>query len=112
MCSTGNLNDYFYRAAMKYFFLKYINNKYFYTGLAFMVWIGFFDQESMVDQYRLSTTLHNLEDQKEFYTSEIEKNEKTIYLLENDSSMLERFARENYYMKRDNEDVYVIIRDE
>ena len=97
---------------MRRFFLKYINNKYFYTGLAFVVWLVFFDQESIIEQYHLNATLNNLKDQKEFYKSEIEKNENTIYLLENDSSMLERFARENYYMKRDNEDVFVVIRDE
>ena len=74
---------------MKHFFSKYINNKYFYTGLAFVIWLIFFDQESLIDQYRLSNTLENLEDQKTFYLDEIEKNEETIYELENDSSKLE-----------------------
>ena len=97
---------------MRSFFRKYINNKYFYTGLAFVVWLVFFDQESIIEQFRLNSTLNGLEEQKEFYNNEIRKNENTIYLLENDSSMLERFARENYYMKRDNEDVFVVIRDE
>lgn len=94
---------------MNQFFRKYINNKYFYTAFAFVVWMVFFDQESFIEQYRLNKTLNGLEDQKAFYLEEIEKNEKTIELLETDSSALEKFAREKYYMKKDNEEVFVII---
>ena len=94
---------------MKVFFQKYINNKYFYTGLAFVIWLIFFDQESLIDQYHLTRTLENLDDQKTFYQDEIEHNEKTIYELENDSTKLEKFAREKYYMKKDNEEIFVII---
>lgn len=94
------------------FFRKYINNKYFYTGLAFVIWMLFFDQESFIDQYHLSETLSDLEDQKTFYLDEIERNAVAIDMLENDTVRLEKFARENYYMKRENEDVYVIIRNE
>jgi cell division protein FtsB len=96
---------------MNPFFRKYINNKYFYTAFAFLVWMVFFDQESFIEQYRLSQTLRGLESQKEFYIEEIEKNEMTIDLLETDSSALEKFAREKYFMKKDNEEVFVIIDD-
>ena len=97
---------------MKDFFRKYIHNKYFYTGFVFLVWLVFFDQESMIDQYRLSTTLEGLEDQKAYYEDEIKHNNQTIFELENDSSKLERFAREKYYMKKDNEKIFVIIEEE
>jgi len=97
---------------MKNFYRKYIHNKYFYTGFAFLVWMIFFDQESFIQQYKLSSTLENLEEQKTFYLEEIEKNEKTIELLETDSSALEKFAREKYYMKRDNEEVFVLVEEE
>jgi len=97
---------------MKTFIKKYINNKYFYTGLAFVVWMIFFDQESFIDRYRLNRTLERLENQKAFYLDEISKNEAAIYILENDTSQLEKFAREKYYMKKDNEDVFVIVREE
>jgi cell division protein FtsB len=97
---------------MNSFFRKYINNKYFYTAFAFVVWMVFFDQESFIEQYKLSRTLTGLEEQKAFYLDEIEKNEKTIQLLEKDSSALEKFAREKYYMKKDNEEVFVIIETE
>lgn len=94
------------------FFRKYILNKYFITGLAFLVWMVFFDQESFIDQFRLSRTLGNLENQKTYYLEEIEKTKGAINVLENDTAHLEKYAREKYYMKKDNEDVFVIIEEE
>ncbi len=72
----------------------------------------FFDQESFIEQYHLSSTLHDLRAKKTYYQEEITKNEAAIYSLENDSTQVEKFAREKYFMKRDNEEVFVIIRDQ
>ncbi|PKP31096.1 MAG: septum formation initiator [Bacteroidetes bacterium HGW-Bacteroidetes-16] len=90
---------------------RILRNKYFYTGLIFAVWVLFFDQESMLEQCRLSDTLNGLNHQKEYYQDEISQTEKAIKTLENDSVSLEKYARENYYMKKSNEDIYVIVRD-
>jgi len=94
------------------FFRKYINNKYFYTGLLFLIWWVFFDQESIIVQYDLARVRLGLEDQKEYYKNEIEKDEASINTLQNDTVFLEKYAREKYYMKKDDEDVFVIVRDE
>ncbi len=94
------------------FFKKYINNKYFYTGLVFLIWWVFFDQESLIVQYNLSNVRGGLEDQKEYYIQEIEKDKKSIETLQTDTVRLEKYAREKYLMKKDNEDVYVIVRDQ
>lgn len=91
---------------------KYLHNKYFYTGLFFTVWMLFFDQESMLQQYRLSDVLSGLNNQKAYYEAEISQTEEAIKTLENDSVSLERYAREKYYMKKSNEDVYVIVHEE
>jgi cell division protein FtsB len=91
---------------------KIFLNKYFYTGLAFLIWMTFFDQDNFIGQFHLSRTLNDLRSKKEYYLQEIAKNEKKIKLLETDSAYLERFAREKYYMKKDNEDVFVIIPEE
>lgn len=94
------------------FFKKYINNKYFYTGLLFLIWWIFFDQESLIVQYNLTSVKAGLEDQKEYYLEEIKNDQEAINTLQNDTVLLEKYAREKYYMKKDNEDVYVIVRDE
>lgn len=94
------------------FFKKYILNKYFITSLVFLVWMLFFDQESFIDQIRMSRTLRGLERQKEYYQHEISTIKEAINVLEHDTTHLERYAREKYFMKKDNEDVFVIIEEE
>jgi len=74
------------------------------------VWMLFFDQENFIEQIRLSQTLSNLRDKKEFYESETAKNENNIQKIETDTAWIEKFAREKYFMKKDDEDVFVIIR--
>jgi cell division protein FtsB len=93
------------------FYKKYLHNKFFYAGLVFTVWVLFFDQESMLEQYRLSETLDGLRGQKEYYQNEIARTEQAVNTLTNDSISLERYAREKYYMKKSNEDVFVIVRE-
>ena len=77
-----------------------------------LIWWIFFDQESIIVQYDLARVRLGLEDQKEYYKSEIEKDEASINTLQNDTVFLEKYAREKYYMKKDDEDVFVIVRDE
>lgn len=91
------------------FFRKYINNKYFYTGLLFLIWWVFFDQESIIVQYDLTRVRSGLEKQKDYYNNEIKNDEAAINTLQNDTVLLEKYAREKYLMKKDNEDVFVIV---
>lgn len=69
----------------------------------------FFDQESVFVQHKLSTEISNLEQQKKFYLEEIEKNKASLNILTNDTASLEKYARETYFMKKDNEDVFVVV---
>jgi cell division protein FtsB len=93
------------------FFKKYINNKYFYTALAFVVWMFFFDSDNFREQISLSQRIKGLEKQKSFYTKEIEKNKSALNALQYDTTKLEDYARKRYFMKKDNEDIYVVVRD-
>ncbi len=95
---------------MKDFFKKYINNRYFYTALAFIIWMFFFDNDNFREQMRLSKKIDQLQQKEQFYKTEIEKNKSALKALKYDTVQLEKYAREKYFMKRDNEDVYVIIR--
>ncbi|MBN2639157.1 MAG: septum formation initiator family protein [Bacteroidales bacterium] len=96
---------------MKDFFFKYIHNKYFYTALAFVVWMLFFDSDNIREQLKLSNTIKHLENQKDYYSKEISKNRASLKALKYDTTQLEKFAREKYFMKKDNEDVYVVVKD-
>lgn len=90
---------------------SFTRNKYLYSVLAFLIWIIFFDSNNIIYQGKLSRQLNNLEEQEKFYKSEIKKDSTSIYNLTSNLDNLERFAREHYLMKRDDEDIYLIVRD-
>lgn len=69
----------------------------------------FFDQESIVVQYNLSKDISGLKQQEKFYVEEIEKNKASLNILTTDTASLEKYARETYFMKKDNEDVFVVV---
>jgi len=89
--------------------LNLLKNKYFISSLAFVIWMLFFDRNDVISQYDYRTQVKKLEQEKEFYNKEIATVEKDLEELTTDKAKLEKFARERYLMKRDNEDVFVII---
>ena len=95
---------------MKYLKLisSFIKNKYLVTGLAFVVWLLFFDRNDVYTQYQRSNELKELEQSKDFYLKEIASERNELQQLESNPATLEKYAREKFYMKRDNEDVFII----
>lgn len=86
----------------------YIRNKYVITILLFLLFITLIPRHNLRSQWRLNKQLKVLEGKKDFYQNSLAQiKEDELALSENDRA-LEKFARENYYMKRDNEDVFII----
>jgi len=90
-------------------FLNFVKNKYFLSSIAFVVWMLFFDRNDLASQYAYRSQVNKLEDEKKFYKKQISQVEKDLKELNSNQEKLEKFARERYFMKKDNEDVYVII---
>jgi len=89
--------------------IKYSSNFYIVATLLFLFWITFIDSNNLVNHFRLSQKLYQLEDQKEFYLEKKEKiNAEREELLSN-PELLEKFARERYLMKKQTEDLYVVV---
>jgi len=86
-----------------------INNKYFYTLVIFLVFIFFFDDNNLISRFKTKKTLDHLKQQKEFYNSEIKRDLQTIDDLLHDSAAIEKFGREQYLMKRDSEDIFLVV---
>ncbi len=74
---------------------------------AFMVWMIFFDTNSLLIHMELKKEINKLEKQREFLKEEIKKDKQTIEKLA-DPKQLEKFAREEYYLKKKNEEIYLI----
>lgn len=73
----------------------------------FAVWMLFFDANSWLIHNDLNNEIDDLNNEKEYYLKEIEKDNKEIKSLSTEEG-LEKFAREEYYMKRDNEEIFII----
>jgi cell division protein FtsB len=86
--------------------------KYVYTLAAFVVWMIFFDQNRILNQISLQKSLRGLEKQKRFYEFETQKNHKLSNDLVYDSAFMEKYAREKYLLKKDNEVIYLIVQEE
>ncbi len=87
--------------------MKYFKNIYVLLFVIFAMWMLFIDSNSYLFHRELNDDLENLEDEKDYYKSEIIKDRKALKKL-NSKNGLEKFAREEYYMKRENEDIYII----
>lgn len=77
--------------------------------VTFIVWMLFFDKNNWWDIMRLKSTYNQTEEERDYYSeqAEIARSEYNALFTHPDS--LEKFAREKYLMKKDNEDVFVIV---
>ncbi len=87
--------------------LKFLGNKYFLVSVFFCVWMLFLDNYSYLDHRVLNNEIDELQDNKVYYQNEIKKDISHIKKLKN-PAQIEKYAREKYYMKRENEDIYII----
>jgi len=89
-----------------------LDNRYTWTALAFLVFIVFFDRYNMITRFKTKAELNNAKDQKEYYQKEIAKDKQSILELTTDTASLEKFAREKYLMKKDDEDIFLIMEED
>lgn len=71
----------------------------------------FFDKDDVLSQHQLRKKLHQLQEEKNYYQEEITKSSGEINELKTNPANLEKFAREKYLMKKDNEEIFVIVKD-
>lgn len=88
---------------------KVTRNFYFIFGMLFLSWMIFLDSNDLYTQYKLSGQLNTLKNEKEFYQLKIEEVKQEREQLLTDTEALEKFAREKYLMKKESEDLYVIV---
>ena len=84
-------------------------NKYFWVTAAFLVWMIFFDKNDLFSQYQYHQQVSKLKLERKFYLDQTAKVSKDLDELTSNPDKLEKFAREKYLMKKDNEDVFVIV---
>ena len=86
-------------------------NKYFISIVAIIVWVTFFDKDDLLSQYQLRQKLQQLRTERNYYKNEIKTSKNDMNELRTNPANLEKFAREKYQMKKDNEEIFVIVKD-
>jgi cell division protein FtsB len=89
-----------------------VKNKFLIVGAVFLVWIALFDSSSWYDRIRLKKERAKLESEKAFYIEKIKSDSISLQELKSNNDNLEKFARENYLMKKENEDIFIIVETE
>jgi cell division protein FtsB len=85
----------------------WLKNKYSITFLVFLIWLAFVDQNDMITQYSYHRDLRKLKSERDYFKEATEKTRQELEDLTKNPATLEKFARENYFMKKNNEEVFV-----
>jgi cell division protein FtsB len=86
-----------------------LRNKYILTIVIFFTWLLLFDSNNLIARYKDLRELRKLKADREYYEKKIESERKKIYELKTDNKNLEKFAREQYRMKKPDEDLFIIL---
>lgn len=79
--------------------------------LGFVALLGYFDRYNVFTQIRITKELNRLKALEQTYKAEIAKNKQDLHQLITNPEAMEKYARENYFVKRDNEEIYLIVGD-
>jgi len=87
----------------------WMKNKYILTLLIFIVWIILLDPNNLISRVREIKNRNRLQQEKEYYMSRIEEDRSKLNELRTNNENLEKYAREQYRMKRPDEDLFIIV---
>ena len=93
----------------KYNIPPYLKNKFFITIVVFVVWIIFFDQNNFIERFKSMRELNKMYNDIEYYREKIHSDSLKTHELLSDKDNLEKFAREEYLMKKENEEVFIVV---
>ncbi len=86
-----------------------LQNKYILSTTAFFIWMLCFDRNTFYQHYEYWDQLNTLKKEKQYIEQEIIKTETELEELNSNNDKLEKFAREKYLMKKDNEEIFIIV---
>ncbi len=81
-------------------------------GVFFLIWVVFFDEYNYKAQFEFQSKIDKLEEEKIYYLQQIKKDSTRINELNTNNDNLEKFAREKFFMKKEHEDVYIIVEED
>lgn len=91
--------------------LLILTNKYLLAIAAFLVWMFFFERNDVLSQFERVRHSNELKKMEEKKVLEITETRKELGLLKTNAQTIEKYAREKYLMKKDNEDLFIVAPD-
>lgn len=89
-------------------YINWLRNKYSISILLFAVWMLSLDKNNFFSQQERLKELHQLQTGERYYENAITQTRKDLGDLQNNPATLEKYAREHFYMKKDNEEIFLI----
>lgn len=89
--------------------IQFLKNKYLLTVVGLTIWVLFFDKNDLKTQIEFHQEVKKLEEERNYYVRENAEISSDLKELTHDPKTIEKFGREKYLMKRDNEDIFVIV---
>ena len=103
---SSNIVDFFKKIA------PIVKNNYIISLAVFVFYVGFFDHNNLIDRFEAISKLNQLKKDKAYYKERIEIDNKRMKELKTNKENLEKFAREQYLMKKSNEDIFIIVEED
>ncbi len=87
----------------------FLRNRYLLTIIIFVIWVVLLDSNNLISQHKETKNLKKLRTERDYYVQRIEEDKRKLHELKTDDQNLEKFAREQYRMKKPDEDLYIIL---
>lgn len=91
--------------------ISLLKNRYVLTALCFIIWMSFLDKDDLFSQHNQKNQIALLQKEKAYFIQQTADLKKNLADISVDRNKLEKFAREKYLMKKDNEEVFVIVKE-
>ncbi len=91
---------------------KWGMNKYVLITSLFVVWMIFFDDASLLQHIRIDQEIDELKEDRDFYKNQLKEVKTELKKIQDDPKSIEKIARERFYMKKDKEDIFVVVEEE
>jgi len=98
------------KTRLKKFYFRWLHNRYAFFTALFIIWLVFFDTNNIIDRHISKKKIDRMEEEINYYKQRILTDSINLEELQTNNKILEKFAREKYFMKRNNEDIFIINR--
>ena len=88
--------------------LLFLKNKFLLAAAFFLVWMLFFNEKDLFSELKKKNKLKELQKSEAHLSETIKETKEELSQLKSNARTIEKYAREKYLMKKDNEDLFIL----